>query len=578
MVLRVWVAGTCVFLALTGNTLRSGDLSPAELAWLRSHAIEISTVEAGNGFADLEKLPRAIASAHIVSLGEATHGTREIHQLRHRLVEFLASQGPTIFALEANMPEAYRMNDYVLHGNGDPKALLDAMRFWTVYTAEVLGMVEWMRQVNASGRGHVEFTGFDMQTPKVALQNVREFLAATDTEYEKVVAPLCVEVADLREAVHGFGVVSATIPVRVAAGHRIRFSAAIRTENVAGGRAALFWRADGAQGPLVLDDMGERGADGTTGWNRYELAGNVPSEATGIGFGALMSGTGTAWFDDMRVDIDGVPYDATAVADLDFESGRMRGFSSLSPQYIVATDDRVAARGTCSLKIATPAETSRTVVHNSEVARRWGNVVAHMAGARQQYLQRADARTIDWAIQSARLVHQFVRWTASETSRDESMAENVRWIVDNAPRVSRVVLWAHNRHVSRTRIAQFRPMGSYLDRWYGKRHVVVGFTCNRGEYTAFQRGAALGQYPLKTAEPGSYEYLLAQAGISQFVLDLRDVHADASSAWLLRRMQLRSIGALAGDQQFFPADLSREFDFVVFLDRTTATRGLWQTR
>ncbi len=118
-------------------------------------------------------------------------------------------------------------------------------------------------------------------------------------------------------------------------------------------------------------------------------------------------------------------------------------------------------------------------------------------------------------------------------------------------------------------------MGWYLDRWYGKRQVVVGFTCNRGEYTAIQRGTGLGRYPLKTAGPESYEYLLAQAGVSQFLLDLREVRADGPSAWLLRRMQLRSIGAIAGDQQFFPADLSREFDFVVFLDRTTATRGLW---
>ncbi len=468
MVLRVWVAGMCVILALTGNTLQNGDLSRAELAWLRSHAVEISTVEVGNGFADLEKLPQVITSAGIVSLGEATHGTREIHQLRHRLVEFLALQGPTVLALEANMPEAYRMNDYVLHGNGDPKALLNAMRFWTVNTAEVLGMVEWMRRVNASGTGRVEFTGFDMQTPTVALQHVREFLGTTDTEYAKVVAPLYVEVADLREAVHGFGVVSATFPVRAAAGHRITFSAAIRTENLAGGKAALFWRADGAQGPLVLDDMSERGADGTTGWNRYELAVNVPAETTEIGFGALMSGTGTAWFDDLRVEIDGVPYDATAVADLDFESGRMRGFSSLSPQYTVATDDSVAARGQYSLKIATPVAASRTMAHNAEVARRCGDVVAHMAGAREQYLQRADARTIDWAIHNARLVHQFVRWTASETSRDESMAENVRWIVDNAPRAGRVVLWACEPDAHRATPAHGMVPGSLVRQEAGR--------------------------------------------------------------------------------------------------------------
>ena len=47
-----------------------------------------------------------IGDAHIVSLGEATHGTAEFFRMKHRLVEFLASEmGFTVFAIEANMPE-----------------------------------------------------------------------------------------------------------------------------------------------------------------------------------------------------------------------------------------------------------------------------------------------------------------------------------------------------------------------------------------------------------------------------------------------------------------------------------------
>jgi erythromycin esterase len=65
-----------------------------------------------------------IGDARIVSLGEATHGSREIFQLKHRMIEFLASEmGFTIFAIEANMPEAYRVNDYVLNGTGDQQLL-----------------------------------------------------------------------------------------------------------------------------------------------------------------------------------------------------------------------------------------------------------------------------------------------------------------------------------------------------------------------------------------------------------------------------------------------------------------------
>jgi erythromycin esterase len=90
--------------------------------WIRKNAIPLRTVEAGNGFNDMQPLKKVVGDARIVALGEATHGTREFFQLKHRMIEFLASQmGFTIFSIEANMPEAYRLNDFVLNGNGDPK-------------------------------------------------------------------------------------------------------------------------------------------------------------------------------------------------------------------------------------------------------------------------------------------------------------------------------------------------------------------------------------------------------------------------------------------------------------------------
>src|SRR5438045_4208147 len=118
--------------------------------WIAEHAIRLQTPEAGHGFADMESLKKVVGNARIVSLGEATHGTHEFFQLKHRMLEFLATEmGFTIFSIEANMPEAYRLNDYVLTGKGDPAELLRGMYFWTWNTEEVLDMIQWMRQYNA---------------------------------------------------------------------------------------------------------------------------------------------------------------------------------------------------------------------------------------------------------------------------------------------------------------------------------------------------------------------------------------------------------------------------------------------
>ena len=149
--------------------------SNKELEWLKNNLTIIKTVQAESGFDDLEPLEQMIGDSRIVGLGENTHGSSEVFKMKHRLVEFLATKmNFTIFAIEASMPEAYKLNDYVLHGNGDPKSLLKGMYFWTWNTQEVLNMITWMRKFNASGKGIIQFTGFDMQNYEEALNNIKK--------------------------------------------------------------------------------------------------------------------------------------------------------------------------------------------------------------------------------------------------------------------------------------------------------------------------------------------------------------------------------------------------------------------
>jgi erythromycin esterase len=117
--------------------------------WIRKNATPLRTVEVGNGFDDMQPL-KVMGDARIVALGEATHRTREFFQLKNRMVEFLASQmGFYIVSIEANMPEAYRLNDYVLNGTGDPKQLLKGMYFWT-WNADPAVSLHWNGELSRS--------------------------------------------------------------------------------------------------------------------------------------------------------------------------------------------------------------------------------------------------------------------------------------------------------------------------------------------------------------------------------------------------------------------------------------------
>ncbi|MGW8265684.1 MAG: erythromycin esterase family protein [Longimicrobiales bacterium] len=161
----------------------AGGVPSEVVTWLQANARPFSTPEAGSGFEDLRFLKDMIGDASVVSLGEATHGTREFFQMKHRILEFLVEEMDfDLFAIEATWPEANRLNEYVHTGNGDPAVLLSGLYFWTWNTQEVLDMIQWMRahNQNPGGAPTVSFLGFDMQFPGMAIDNVIEYLASVD--------------------------------------------------------------------------------------------------------------------------------------------------------------------------------------------------------------------------------------------------------------------------------------------------------------------------------------------------------------------------------------------------------------
>ncbi len=159
-------------------------LTEKESTWLKENTIPISTDEPNSDFHDLEMLAPLFSDARIIGLGEGTHGTREFFRMKHRFTEWFASKEESIiFAIEASMPEARIVNDYVINGNGDPKEALAGMHFWTWNTEEVLDLIEWMRDYNESGEGKIEFWGFDMQFPGVAVDSVASFINRADPTF-----------------------------------------------------------------------------------------------------------------------------------------------------------------------------------------------------------------------------------------------------------------------------------------------------------------------------------------------------------------------------------------------------------
>ncbi len=392
----------------------------SELDWIKKHAITFDTSLSDNESGNLKGLAKIIGGARIIALGEGTHGTSQFFNTKDQIVRFAAEKYKNIvFAMEANMPEAKRVNDYITYGKGNPKTALAGLYFWTWNTQEVLNMIEWMRKYNESGKGKIEFWGFDLQTPTVATQNVENFIHKYDARFSDSVSFYYRDISNIAIAIYH-------------ADYQDKISYA------------------------------------------------------------------TTWYQSSS------------------------------------------------------------------------NVLDHLIRNRKKYLQLDDSINVDWIIQNARIVEQGAEiHIPGKRSRDEEMALNAEWIISHSPKNAKIVLWAHNFHISKAGSS----MGSYLNKVYGNEMINFGFAFYSGKYNAVG-DSGLGAYSTSLPKPGSIEWVLHKTGIERMILDIRNISGNSNSSWLNQTLNFRSIGAMAMDYAFYPTVITKEFDVLIYFDKTTPSHLL----
>jgi erythromycin esterase-like protein len=429
-----------------------------------------------------------------------------------------------------------------------------------------------MRDFNGSGEhdAPIQFTGFDMQIPTVAIQTVRDFATANDASALASVMRAATLTNNITApGAAAFGVATGTFPLQDAVGKRVRYSGFIKTAGITQGFAGLWWRVDGRTGVLAFDNMQNRGASGTRDWTRYEINLPISTAATNINFGALLSGNGTAWFDGLTVELDEEPYANPTRFDFDFESSTPLGFNTGGNGYQVRLDSETAYSGKQSLRMQYLNAVNTTTAASAATA--WKDVIDHFESSRAQYVGKGVSETeIEWVIQNARIAQQAAQMQANQVSRDTSMATNVAWILRQSPK-AKVVLWAHNGHVDR----QPGAMGSLLAESYGKDYVPIEFAFHEGKYNAIRPNGSLGSNDAASSFPGSAEYIFHRTGIPQFILDLRKAMPNyPASSWVLGPMYFRNIGAVAIDGFAQRNNLASYSDAVIFFDQSNPSKLL----
>ncbi len=140
---------------------------------------------------DYDSLFDLVGDRAFVLIGEASHGTHDFYAERARITRHLIEEcGFNAVAVEADWPDAYRVNRYVMGLSDDAdadRALSDFRRFpaWMWRNRDVLAFVEWLRsrndrQVNPALKAR--FYGLDLYSLRASMEAVVRYLDRVDPD------------------------------------------------------------------------------------------------------------------------------------------------------------------------------------------------------------------------------------------------------------------------------------------------------------------------------------------------------------------------------------------------------------
>ena len=171
--------------AATSRPAGAGAAGPTEAAIIRAEAAPVEDgVPTDGALFDL------VGDAQLVLIGEASHGTHDFYAARARMTRRLIEEkGFGAVAVEADWPDAYRVNRYVRDRSDDvtaEEALRGFERFptWMWRNAAVLDFVGWLREHN-DDLGRVErakagFYGLDLYSLYRSIHEVISYLEGVD--------------------------------------------------------------------------------------------------------------------------------------------------------------------------------------------------------------------------------------------------------------------------------------------------------------------------------------------------------------------------------------------------------------
>lgn len=211
----------------------------------------------------------------------------------------------------------------------------------------------------------------------------------------------------------------------------------------------------------------------------------------------------------------------------------------------------------------------------------------------------ADDEAFFDAVQNARVVRaaeQYYRAmyqgsAASWNLRDQHMFDTLQALLSHRGESAKAVVWAHNSHIGDARATAMGQrgelnLGQLCRETYGPDAVLIGMSTDRGEVAAAHDWGSDGTVmKVRPSLKASWEHQFLQAGISASLTDWRGEGREALRQALSAPLLERAIGVIYRPaterySHYFEAELSRQFDALVWLETTSALTPVpgWSAR
>jgi erythromycin esterase-like protein len=174
---------------------------------------------------------------------------------------------------------------------------------------------------------------------------------------------------------------------------------------------------------------------------------------------------------------------------------------------------------------------------------------------------------------------------ASWNLRDGHMFETLQKVMQHNGPAAKAVVWGHNSHIGDARATEMllrgeRNLGEMCARGFGAQSYRIGFGTDRGTVAAATDwGGAMEVKTLRPALAQSFERQFHLTGLPGLILPMRpgqefDVVTELSTPRLERAIGVIYRPETELASHYFEADLPRQFDEYVWIDKTSALTPL----